>query len=320
MMTLPDFIHKKMVFVFLNIGERISFNNDNVIVKTKDDVTRLQMTCYQVFALFIIGSFTLTTGIIQRSHKFAFPIFLMTGSFKVYDQIGHKMEGNVLLRRIHYAYDDIGYAKEIVKNKIKNQISVLKEIRSKSDELVSDIKKINNYLSQVDSLKGSIHELLGIEGNTAKSYFKHEFSNMNWKGRKPRAKLDFINATLDIGYTILFNFIDALLRIYGFDTYCGVLHNEFYMRKSLVCDLVEPFRVLIDVQVKKSVNLGQFKEDDFSVINHEYRLDWKNNKKYISLLAGALIERQNEIFMYIQSYYRFVMKRKSIENFPNFEW
>ena len=31
--------------------------------------------------------------------------------------------------------------------------------------------------------------------------------------------------------------------------------KEFYMRKSLVCDLVEPLRPIIDQQVKKSINL-----------------------------------------------------------------
>lgn len=43
------------------------------------------------------------------------------------------------------------------------------------------------------------------------------------------------------------------------DVYCGVLHTMFYMRKSLVCDVMEPFRAIVDEQVKKSLNLGQFK-------------------------------------------------------------
>ena len=55
---------------------------------------------------------------------------------------------------------------------------------------------------------------------------------------------------MDIGYTYLFNFIDALLRLYGFDTYLGFYHKEFYQRKSLVCDVVEPFRCIIDKNTK----------------------------------------------------------------------
>lgn len=47
--------------------------------------------------------------------------------------------------------------------------------------------------------------------------------------------------------------------LHAMDVYCGVLHTMFYMRKSLVCDVMEPFRVIVDEQVKKSLNLGQFK-------------------------------------------------------------
>ena len=92
------------------------------------------------------------------------------------------------------------------------------------------------------------------------------------------------------------------------------------MRKSLVCDLVEPFRVIIDFQVRKSINLGQFKEDDFNEVNGAYLLKWTANKKYISILTGALLERKSEIFLYIQSYYRAFMKSKPSSEFPIFSW
>ena len=258
MMTAPDFEKKMLVFVFLNKGEKVTFSNDNLIVKTKDEQIRLQTTCYRVFALFIVGSFTLTTGIIQRAHKFDFPIFLLTQSVKIYDKLGHSMEGNVVLRKKQYAYSGLSIAKLIVKNKTQNQLLLLKnEFREKDELLKRDIKKISELISSVDLVENNLQELLGIEGNCAKIFFKHHFNNVEWNGRKPRVKLDYINSALDIGYSILFNLVDALLGIYGFDTYCGVLHKEFYMRKSLVSDLVEPFRVLIDAQVRKSINLDR---------------------------------------------------------------
>ncbi len=43
-----------------------------------------------------------------------------------------------------------------------------------------------------------------------------------------------------------------MLYIYGFDVFCGVLHRQFYMRKSLVCDVIEPFRPIIDLQIRKA--------------------------------------------------------------------
>ena len=49
------------------------------------------------------------------------------------------------------------------------------------------------------------------------------------------------------------------------------------MRKSLVCDLMEPIRPVVDYQVRKSINLGQCKENDFEVINNRWCLKFKNN-------------------------------------------
>ena len=91
--------------------------------------------------------------------------------------------------------------------------------------------------------------ILGFEGIASRVYFRHMFDMIEWKGRKPKAKQDIPNLLLDIGYTHLFHFVDALLNLYGFDTYQGVYHQVFYQRKSLVCDLVEPFSPLVDQHV-----------------------------------------------------------------------
>ncbi len=111
-----------------------------------------------------------------------------------------------------------------------------------------------------------------------------------------------------------------MLNIYGFDTYCGVLHKQFYMRKSLSCDLIEPFRIIVDIQVRKSVNLKQFVKEDFEINNLSYRLKWDCNKKYVSILLSAILEHKNEIFIYIQSYYRAFIKSKRTEEFPIYNW
>lgn len=125
-----------------------------------------------------------------------------------------------------------------------------------------------------------------------------------------------VNALLDIGYTILFCFIDALLSLYGFDEYYGILHRQFYMRKSLVCDLVEPFRVIIDKQVKKSINLGQFKEKDFKIYDGKWCLKYEKSSAYSNVFLSALMEHKDEMFIYVREFYRAVMKEKLCDDFP----
>lgn len=241
----------------------------------------------------------------------------MTTTFKVYEILGARMEGNTLLHKCQYEYDSNDIGRLIEKNKIENQLQALKNIRNKSEYVKDGIKLIESMLPQLNEDIEYL-EIMGIEGNAARVYFPRIFDVVTWKGRKPRVKSDYINTTLDIGYTMLFNIVDAILQVYGFDTYYGVFHKCFYMRKSLVCDIMEPMRPIIDWQVRKAINLGQCKEEHFDVYNHRWVLKYKNNPDYIQFLMKAILEYKESIFMYIQSYYRYFMKKKSVTELPRF--
>lgn len=110
-----------------------------------------------------------------------------------------------------------------------------------------------------------------------------------------------------------------MLYIYGFDVFCGVLHRQFYMRKSLVCDVIEPFRPIIDLQIRKAINLQQCKEDDFEVINHQYCLKWKRNSAYVQFIMEAILDHKMEMFAYVQQFYHSMMKQRAVEEYPVFE-
>jgi len=312
-----DFSKKQIIIVFFNKGEKLSFQNDNILIRTSDDKIIHQSTCYRLFAVFVVGNITITSGLIQRAKKFEFSIILMTTSMRTYQIIGATKEGNTLLRAKQHSYLSLDVAKHIAKNKMSNQRILLNAQRQKNDELKQAIIAIDDYIIKIDTSL-SISDIMGYEGAASRVYFKNHFNNVVWKGRKPRIKNDMTNALLDIGYTLLFSFVEAMLEIYGFDLYVGVLHRAFYMRKSLVCDLVEPFRCLIDDCVKKGINLGQFKEKDFVVENLRYDLAWKKSPDYVSVLMQPLLDNKTEIFQYIQSYYRAFMKQLEESEYPNF--
>ena len=317
MMTNKDFEKKQFLFVLANEGEKISFSNDNLLVKNKDGKVKIQCTCYRLFVVFIVGNCSLTTVVLQRAKKFGIRIALLTNSYRLYSVIGAEKDGNFLLKRKQYSYDSIDIARWLISNKIDNQILVLKKIRHKTDFIKDAITLMKQYKTDLISCV-TINSLMAYEGLASKLYFQVHFASCNWKGRQPRLKRDIVNSVLDIGYTILFSLIEALLSAFGFDLYCGVLHTQFYMRKSLVCDLVEPFRCLIDISVKNAYNLGRIKEDDFIIINNQYQLKWEESGKYIQFLIKPLIDNKNEIYNYIQSYYRCFMKESELDKYPVF--
>ena len=318
MLSSPDFKQKQIILALLSHGHRLSFKNDNVIITNKDKEIIHQSTCYRLFSLFIVGHLTVTTGLIQRAKKFGFSILFMSHNLKPYVCFNSSAEGNILLRRKQYEYNSLEIAKHLVHNKIHNQIYLLKKIRNKETILKRHISSLEKYKNKLELENLTIKEILGLEGISSKIYFQNLFKDYRWKARRPRVKMDITNALQDIGYTLLFNFIEGLTGLYGFDIYQGVYHKNFYQRKSLICDLVEPFRPLIDYRIRKAYQLKQIKKNDFILINKQFHLFGKNSLPYLKFFIEELILNKDEIFKYIQTYYRSFIRSKPILEYPYF--
>ena len=88
--------------------------------------------------------------------------------------------------------------------------------------------------------------------------------------------------------------------------------QEFYKRKSLVCDLVEPLRPIIDYSIVKAFNLKQFNvEKDFKVYNDEHTFkDYDVRKRYLNVYTEALLNDKEKIYDYVLCFYRFIMNHE----------
>lgn len=315
MLSYPDFKEKTIVVVFATEGQRFSFQNDNLLVTDADKQVILQTTCYRMLALWIVGHCVITSGLLERSKKFAFPVYLLSVNFRCIGVWSTPTDGNFLLRDKQYAYQGLGIARHIVANKIQNQTILLKSIRKKEEDLKRSIALMQNYEDQLAGFN-NLQELLGMEGVSSRLFFSQWYADMEWHGRKPRAKRDPVNVLLDIGYTFLFYLVENMLNLYGFDIYKGVYHQFFYQRKSLVCDIVEPFRCIVDKQIKNAYNLNRIKTDDFDLKKGQYFLKSARSKEYTRWLMQGIIEYKEDIFLYAQSYYRAFIREKAINDYP----
>jgi CRISP-associated protein Cas1 len=300
MLSKEDFKHKQIVFIIANQCH-FRLDADNLYKESLDGNKKYNL--HTILAIFIIGSCTISTPFISKCQKLGISIIFTTRSFKFLFDIKPTSYGNYLLRQRQYNFfeiEEMEYAKKIVKNKITNQIALLKAKNY-------DYEKINLYLDSVESCNTS-YELMGIEGIIAKEFFQEYYKTIGWRRRAPRTKEDIPNLLMDIGYTMVFNLVDSILMLFGFDTYKGIYHKLFFQRKSLSCDIMEPLRCIVDKQILKMYNLGQVKEKDFGLNrNAEYYLDWDNGKKYIGIIAGAIMVNKEEIFVYVKGYYQHFM-------------
>ena len=319
MLSFPDFKYKQIaIHIAGGSGEKLRFRADNIFIQDKEEKILFQHSCHKLFALFIIGETSIASYAIQKAVAFAFPIILMNRNLKVYAKINCGAEGNTLLRTRQYADRERAslIAKELISQKLNNQISLLKSLRYLSEK----DKETIAFMENLDPRNAeNTRELMGIEGIASRLFFENYFRPLNWTRREPRCRRDIYNLLLDIGYTYLFHFVDAMLSLYGFDTFCGVHHTLFYHRKSLVCDIVEPFRSIIDQRIRKAYNLRQINPEDFSFHNYEYRLNFDKQAHYTKLFLKDILERKEEIFRFCQNYYRWFIQGKPIGEFPKFE-
>lgn len=296
-------------------------NGELLLEDVEEKKTLTKLPFQKILVLFIVGHIHVTTPLIEKCKKFNVALVVMKPTLRPVFYWSNSAEANYLLRQKQYqlSKDNIIIAKWLVYNKISNQLRLLQKTR-RTDELTLVAKDAcNKALSDWLNRITEYNRLMGLEGYVSKAFFMAYYQDMGWSSRRPRTKSDSINATMDIGYTLLFNYIECFVRMFGFDVYVGVFHRLWFKRKSLICDLVEPFRCIIDHTVRTAYNRKQFSVKDFVIHKGEYRLKVEKNADYVKVFFDALIPYKMEIFNFVRSYYRCFMQDKDISKYPKFE-
>ena len=323
MFTKKD-LEIKTIFVINCISDRnMRVSNGELLLEETDKSgnikTLTKMPFQKILALFVIGNISITTPLIEKCKKFNVALIVMKYSLRPVFFWSDSAEANYILRKKQHLMDknDISIAKVIVKNKITNQIQLLKNTRKKDPITTTALNVCDKCLLMID-ITNNCNELMGVEGLASRNFFMAYYQDLDWVVRRPRGKCDEINVTLDIGYTILFNFVESFVRMFGFDIYIGVFHKLWFKRKSLICDIMEPFRCIIDKTVRIAFNRNQFNKKDFMVVKGEYVLKHECSAEYYKLFFNALIPHKNDIFCYVHDYYRSFMRSSAPDTYPSF--
>lgn len=146
-------------------------------------------------------------------------------------------------------------ATQLVRLKIKRQLSVLQHALTKRPELNHILSKAIQQLTvlMADAHNSKIKQLSalnGIEGVAAMLYF-HAYhplfaASLQFTTRNRRPPKDPVNAILSLSYTLLYHEAINALKIYGLDPALGFYHQPCYGRQSLACDIIEPIRPVMD--------------------------------------------------------------------------
>lgn len=120
---------------------------------------------------------------------------------------------------------------DIVTEKIRKQSEFLSELGKETEALL-----IRSYLGQI-----ALYDTTNREGHAAKVYFNAVFG-MEFT----RSAECLTNAALNYGYGILLSAFNREITASGYLTQLGIFHSNVFNHYNFSCDLMEPFRVLID--------------------------------------------------------------------------
>ena len=246
---------------------------DRLIVQ-KDDEILLDVQCHKSEAVLLFGNVQFTTQAVHELFEHGIEMAILPRPGRLVGQITSPATKNITLRIQQFRkYEDdefrLRLAKEIVAGKISNSLHITRmfSYNHQDIDLKAESAALGAKLAGVKAAAG-IDQLLGIEGDAAKTYYngfgKMLLGEFGFTGRKKRPPTDPVNSILSLSYTMIFNEIASLLDGLGFDPYLGYFHSVTYGRASLAADLMEEFRAPVaDRLTLRLVNNRIFSQDDF---------------------------------------------------------
>jgi len=232
------------------------------LIKKDNEEKGQKIPAMKVKDIVVVGRVTLDSRVISLCREESIPIHFFSGRWEYQGSLQFEPVKNLFIRRaqIHKHFDPhkkLEIAKSIVAGKIKNQQSLLDKYRLGLRIECTEI----NAVTDLETLRG-------IEGATTRQYYGNfsailKHPSFVFVRRTKRPPEDEINAMMSLIYTLLFNEIHSTALLVGFDPAFGYLHDVYYGRPSLICDLLEEWRPLADRFVINLINRREVDTDDF---------------------------------------------------------
>lgn len=164
----------------------------------------------------------------------------------------------------------LSLAKNIVLQKAAIQQTFLAKFAKNSVKITACLLELQKLIGLI-AAQTQRDSLRGVEGRMGAVYFAALAEilppELGFEGRNRRPPKDPFNASLSLGYTLLYS--EATLALYGagLDPFVGFFHALHFGRKSLACDVMEPIRPMLDEWLVECFAEGVLKVEHFSQMN-----------------------------------------------------
>jgi len=171
-------------------------------------------------------------------------------------------------------------SRELIQRKLEGRSGLLSDLMRARSDSTSTIQRaitaMAEHVQAISSVGGSSvadcrGKLMAIEGAAGRTYFevlKDVIPNKyGFASRSPRQHDDPVNAFLNYGYGVLYTRVEGASILAGLDPHVGLLHTDRYNKPSMVCDLIEPFRIYAERPItylftRRRVNDRHYRHDE----------------------------------------------------------
>ncbi len=161
-----------------------------------------------------------------------------------------------LKKQISWNKDFMGIIwSEIVAEKIRQQARHLRDCG-----MDDEAQMLGNYIQEIE-----INDESNREGHAAKVYFNALF------GKSFTRNYDCAtNAALNYGYSLILSAVNREVIANGYLTQLGFFHDNTYNYFNLSCDMMEPWRIIVDRLVKQN-RFTEFTTNEKRVVQGIFR-------------------------------------------------
>lgn len=278
---------------------RCSYEGGYLIVRKEDDTVKIHLS--------EISSVVLQTNQVYVSAYLLSELAKAKISFVVSDEKRSPIGQYLPLYGAHNASkrisEQLGWSepakkrvwKRVVRDKIAHQAQVL-NARAR-EEMGLRLSKLIPEVRSGDTTNREAH--------AARLYFQAMFG-----GDFSRDDDTSTNAALDYGYAILLSAVNREIVARGYLTQMGICHKSEYNQFNLGCDLMEPFRPVVDRLVFDNV------EDDFTKDTRRLLVDMLNQSLPY---RGGMYRVGSIISLYVQDCLSALNRKLSIDGIEAFD-
>lgn len=292
-----------MQLVINSRGSYLQKKNNCFLIKNEDKV--FEISVKKVDSILIATSAYFSTDAVKFAVDNNIDIIFLDHFGNPYGRVWHSKLGSTTLIRRKQLESSTGergltLGKEWITCKIENKVDFLKNLtnsRPNKEKVINEcVVSLEKKIYMLQRMKGSLEEkrnsIMAVEGMAGKEYFGALNYIMpdrfKFKGRSRSPAKDEFNCLLNYGYGVLYSMVEKGCILAGLDPYIGFIHTDNYNKKSLVFDIIEMFRILVDKTVIYLFSKRKVKKEYFDQIKNGLSLNQEGKAVLISALNETL--------------------------------